>query len=202
MVHKMIMRNFASLFYCVDNQMCKLSIDVQSFHFSNGIIQPNDTIRVSITTLPDERKQALTIEEKKLKNFHHFFTINISPQTERILFVIRKKNFAQNNPIIASTIINSNQYPMSNDDKNNNILKNINLYEPVQKLSGKSIKDRKVLGMMRVQFSLVSQKKNYDNNNSSKVNSIKVFHQRGYSKSLDNNDKESDFIYSEYLLCN
>lgn len=182
--------------------MYKLSIDLQSFHFSNGIIQPNDTIRVSITTLPDERKQALTIVEKKLKNFHHFFTINITPQTERILFVIRKKNFAQNNPIIASTIVNSNHFPMSIDDKNNNMLKNINLYEPIQKLTGKSIKDRKILGMMRVQFSLTSQKKNYDNNSSSKANSIKVFHQRGYSKSLDNNDKESDIIYSEYLLCN
>lgn len=184
--------------------MQKLRIDLQSFQFTNGLIQANDTVRVSITTLPENRKQALIIDAKKLKNFHHFFSINISYQTEKILFVIRKKNIVQNSPIIASTVIYSNQIPMSNDDQNNKEVKNINLYEPVQSLNKKSNKKRKILGLMQVQFSLIPLKKIFEKNSNCKTNTIKVSHIRGYSKIdiLGSNENESSYLNSEYLLCN
>lgn len=187
--------------------MYKLSIDLQSFQFSNGIIQANDTIRVSLTTLPEGRKQAISIDEKKLKNFHHFFSITITEQTEMILFVIRKKNFAQNDPIIASTTLKSSQFPRSVNDSNNKILKNINLYEPIQhtrSLTDKSHKKRKILGLMQLQFSLFHSNKIFEKNFALKARMNKVTRQQRYSKinSFDNNENKLIYLNSDYLLSN
>lgn len=138
--------------------MFGLNIHLQSFHLNYNLIGPSDKVRVSITTIPEDSKQAFIIEGKKMNNVHHFFTINISKRTERIIFVFRKKSFFQNDPIIASTIIHSNEFPKSKDDTTNTQLKNLAIYEPLSKLHDRKDQfksaNRKIVGQMEIQFSL------------------------------------------------
>lgn len=184
--------------------MYKLKIDLQSFQFTNGIIQENDTVRVSITTLPDERKQALTIDAKKLKNFHHFFTISITDQTQRILFVVRKKIFSQNDPIIASSIVLNSQLPKPIGNADDTELKNIFLYEPIQHSChsniSRNVQKRKILGQMQVQFSIFPIERNFVIRN----RACKTRQKQGFSKRNPVFDDEAKFNYvsSENLICN
>ena len=59
-------------------------------------------IRVSITTLPGEQKQAFSFEAKNMKTTRPFFSVKINDKTEKILIVMRKKSFSQKDPIIAT----------------------------------------------------------------------------------------------------
>lgn len=137
-----------------------LNIHLQSLEFLNRIFQKNDKVRVSITTIPEDNKQAFIIDAKKMSNIHHFFTVNITPQTRKIVFVFRKKSFIQNDPIVASTIIHSDLFPKEGDYKTNTEMKIINIYEPLHGMRephGPSKNERKVFGRMYIQFSLTNE---------------------------------------------
>lgn len=136
--------------------MYGLNIHLQSFRIRPDLIGPNNDIRVSITTIPDDTKLAFVINEQKTNEAHHFFAVNISPRTMKIIFVFRKKSFSQNDPIIASTIIHSNEFPKPNDLTNTEI-KEFKLYEPlcnIKKLGYKSPNGEKrfVFGEMKIQM--------------------------------------------------
>ena len=134
-------------------------------------VQHNDKIRVSITTVPDERKEAFVIEANKSNNIHHFFTVNVSNQTQRIIFVFRKVTFFGSNHIMASTVIPMSDLPQSENDKNNTEMKTLKIYEPYQHMNNNvyAIKNRRVFGEMEIQFTptekfpLPSMKDNYNN---------------------------------------
>ena len=136
--------------------MLSLNIFMQSFELAQGIVQDNDSIRVSVTTLPGEQKQAFTLEAKKMNTSRPFFSVNINDKTEKLLIVIRKKSFSQKDPIIASTVLNRDQFPTKFNDNTNTELKTIKLLEPVQQASKKNTKssNRKSVGQIDLQFSL------------------------------------------------
>lgn len=134
--------------------MYGLNIYLQSFQLKNNLFNKTDKIRVSITTMPDENKEHFVIEAKKINNIHHFFNVNISKNTTKIIFVFRKKNYLQNDPIIASTIVSINQLPKSATDSSNTEMKNINIYEPLQNNKNFCFanQSRRVFGQMQIQF--------------------------------------------------
>lgn len=174
--------------------MFGLNIHLQSFHLNNDIVNQNDKIRVSVTTIPEETKQAFVIEAKKMSNVHHFFTININKYTEKIIFVFRKKSFLQNDPIIASTIIHANEFPKSKEDSNSLAMRQINLYEPLAKIHERKDQmkgaNRKILGQMEIQLSYDDLFPTLSCNDKSQTGHAK--NAKGYSKINNENQFHND----------
>ena len=77
-----------------------LTINVQSIELLSAFVSSNDKIRVSITTLPDEQKQAQVYEYKKLKTVQPTFKVEFKETTKKILIVLRKKSYLESDPII------------------------------------------------------------------------------------------------------
>lgn len=188
--------------------MYGLNIHLISFTLEKNLISPSDKVRVSITTIPEENKQSFIIEANKMNYVHHFFTVNITDQTKKIIFVFRKKSFIQSDPIIASTVIHANEFPKSLNDQANTEIKTINIYESMAQINNFGYKypydSRRVFGQMQVQLVLteafptkaftsggrgkVQNGSKYGNVNSNKYN----------SKANDNNDEnlyQNDIIF-------
>ncbi|KAK8845732.1 hypothetical protein M9Y10_020650 [Tritrichomonas musculus] len=179
--------------------MLCLNIQMQSFELKKGIVQDNDTIRVSVTTLPGEQKQAYSFEAKKMQTTRPFFSVKINEKTEKILIVMRKKSFSQKDPIIASTVISNKQIPMKFNDIANTEMKTINLLEPVQH-SGKKNTNRKVIGKFDIQFSL-TQELPFNNNNTIKTINKKR-NGKGYAKMdsfLDNENDTNNYLFTDLI---
>ena len=64
---------------------------MQSINLSKDIISENDTIRMSITTLPDEQRQVQTINIRELKHKHPVFKIKMNDKIERFIVVFRRR---------------------------------------------------------------------------------------------------------------
>lgn len=152
-----------------------LNILLLSFSIPREHIKDNDDIRVSITTYPEKTKQHFRLHAKYIDHSNHNFRLNITNKTKMILFVIRKKSFILNDPVISCTTIHSSNFPKipSNFDKTSDTIstdiKTFNLYEPIirehnenedeNKQSSIEIKNnqvRKVKGQMQVQFTFSS----------------------------------------------
>ena len=148
--------------------MLSLNIQLQSINLSNDIVGKNDTIRVSITTLPDEQKQALLINVNEMKTKQPTFNIQMNEKTERIIFVFRKQNIFSSDHIIASTVIKTKDIHIFKELINNEHQK-LTIYEPIQnnnKNNNKQTqnKNRRILGSMEVEFSLHEEFKHQRNN--------------------------------------
>lgn len=159
--------------------MYGLKIHLLSFLIDPKIAQGSDQIRVSITTVPEESKEVFMMEAQKLSGSHHFFSINISNQTKKILFVFRKKNFIKNDPIIASTIVHADELP-SPDNKRNSDVKTIKIYEPIggQHKNFVDVHNRRVFGQMEIKFTITDPEFSFRN-----MESIERIHKGyGYSK--------------------
>lgn len=185
--------------------MYGLYIHVQSIHLNQDVIGSNDKIRVSITTVPEENKQAFVIEAKKMDNIHHFFTVNITDQTKKIIIVFRKKSFILNDPIIASTILHSDQFPNFQDKSKNTEIKLIDIYEPLQhshqEKSIYSNNQRRNLGRMEIQLSLEEAFPVNNNQNSQQRNPIRNSKRKGNSKiSADANQNENIYQNQNDML--
>lgn len=162
------------------NHTFGLNIRVLSFNLPKNLIKDSDDIRVSITTIPEENKQAFVIPARKMKDPHIVFGVNINiPQedlpnefvstgTEKIIVVFRKKSFFKCDSIVASTIIESKDFPKNLSEAASN--KEFKIYEPVsrndkkyenkyngiceiQQYPAKKI-NRNVIGFLQVQMSL------------------------------------------------
>lgn len=163
--------------------MLGLNIKLHSFEFYNNLVATNENIRVSITTLPDGQKQAFTFNTKKINSSTASFVIKFSESTEKIVIVFRKQSIFTNDSIFASTVILSNEIMKFNRYDDISVQK-VNIYEPKQKMQNKDDENRKILGRMIAQFSLlekfsrqdynncVSQSKNNNKNDSSRIDSI------------------------------
>ena len=172
---------------------------MQSFELMKGVVQDNDTIRVSITTLPGEQKQAFSFEAKKMQTACPFFSVKINDKTENILIVMRKKSFSLKDPIIASTVIKSNQIPMKFNDITNTEMKTINLLEPVQH-SGKKNTNRKVIGKFNILFSLAQELPCTNNNTIKSANKKK--NGKGYAKMdsfFDDENENRNFLFNDLI---
>ena len=68
-----------------------LNIHLLSFLLPNKLIHESDSVRVSVTTIPEENKQHFKIKGKKICSSNHVFSLNITNKTDRIVIVFRKK---------------------------------------------------------------------------------------------------------------
>lgn len=134
-----------------------LNIQIDSLSFLNKLVQPSDTIRIIITTFPEDETQAISIESKKIKETQPVFTFGISHLTKKIIAVFRKKNNFKKDYIFASTIIRSDQFPNKINDKYDSEVKVISLYEPFPSDSSHNhslLENRGVIGRMEVRYAL------------------------------------------------
>lgn len=152
-----------------DNFEIGLNIHLLSFTLPKNLIKDREEVRVSITTMPEGKKQHFYLKGKKMNCSNHVFSINITNQTKNIIIVFRKKNFFTDNPIIASKTLHMREYeclpkqPIETGMISTEV-KTYNVYYPLQvqkqeekqnnlndQANGKSFK-RKVLGQMQIQL--------------------------------------------------
>lgn len=177
--------------------MIGLNIHLKSFLLNPKIASGNDKLRVSVTTLPELNKESFIIQAKQSFCAQHFFTVNISEATEKILFVFRKKGIFED-PIIASTTISSKSLPKLNQIENLE-MKTLKIYEPVKNGN----KNRQVYGEMQVNFSLTTafptfEKKQCNDQSCNLQGYLKVY---GYSRIQNENQKKqynSIFVDENY----
>ena len=172
--------------------MLGLNIHLKSFNLKTSLINGNDKVRVSITTFPEKNKEAFITETKQMKHVHHFFTVNISKETEKIIFVFRKVGIFDDS-IIASTTISNRDF--ATEDKKACEMKNINLYEPVQN----GHKHREIYGDMQVQFSLTSAFPTFNNKENKQLFSKMQTNSKinGYSRINNPKEKRSTSIFTD-----
>ncbi|OHS96891.1 hypothetical protein TRFO_01983 [Tritrichomonas foetus] len=81
--------------------MTRLHITVQSITFPEGYVKKNDDIRISYTSYPTHQKDNFTFSAKDLGSINkHWVLDNTSAKIEKISFIIRRKSFILNDPII------------------------------------------------------------------------------------------------------
>lgn len=172
--------------------MYGLNIHLKSFKLNQKIISGNDKVRVSITTFPENNKEAFITEGKQMSFVHHFFTVNITDQTDKIVIVFRRHGFFDD-PIFGSTTISCKDF--ATKDYENVEMKTMNIYEPLQSKG----KKRRSIGEMEIQFSLTSafptfktnNKNNKNNKNNNQQNNTKQTYCKNnkYTKINDDNAK-------------
>lgn len=87
-----------------------LNIHLISVKLPKKIIKSKDTIRVSITTMPEGNKQHFYMKRKKINCSNCVFLTNITNHTKHIIIVFRKKSILSKNPIIAQKTIHSKEF--------------------------------------------------------------------------------------------
>lgn len=140
-----------------------LNLHLSSFKIPSSIIRGNEIVRISITTLPNNSKQKFTIKGKKMDSVDHIFSLNITKETEKIVFVFRKKKMFSGNPMVASSTIKIKDFINSTEDGNSEV-KIVNLYYPLQMQMQEEMKKnghrtqfkRKIIGKMQIQLSFTS----------------------------------------------
>lgn len=170
------------------NHTYGLNIHVVDFTLNNSLCKENDSIRVSITTIPEHYKQSYKIHKADCKKFNHVFSVNITDETKRIIVVFRKKKMLSTNPIIASTIIHSKDFPEKPDQfdrygfcsTKQTDLQTLNIFEPLQTAdpnytpinyeaqdttNGKI--NRRIVGEMNIQLSLSTPYAEFEDKNKS-----------------------------------
>ncbi|KAK8871629.1 hypothetical protein M9Y10_007364 [Tritrichomonas musculus] len=175
--------------------MIGLNIHLIHVKLNDIDIHQNDKVRVSITTIPEEKKQSFIVDYKNLEDINHFFKVNITKITKKIIIVFRKKSNLKHDPIIASTIIHSDHFPKSKFDSINSELKRINIYEPIcnDKNKGKNKENRKILGYMIIQSTI--EDAFLENEVSTKSNDVnKLRKEDSFSFSQDENTNYNNLL--------
>lgn len=184
-----------------------LKIHLYSFNLPRGLINDNDTIRVSITTLPEQNKQNFEVAFRKIHNCNHDFTVNVTSETKKILFVFRKIDSQLKNPIIASTIIHSNHFPKISQNiykfltgTATNHVKNVKIFEPVQKQkeTTQKVTNRRQIGEMKVQlfftspYPTVIETKTNNNNVSNDLEQVREIKHKQFDVKIKYNKYKND----------
>lgn len=134
------------------NAKLKIGIKIQVFSitFSENVIRDSDDFRISVTSFPEKNKHYYYFHGNQLVFFDQVFYLNITNDTNEILFVFRKKSFIDNDPIVASAIIHSTEFPkipqnisQLNLEKSKTDIKVIDLLEPKhQNMTNDSIRKK------------------------------------------------------------
>lgn len=188
-----------------------LNIHLLAFALPRDVIQDNEDVRVSITSIPEEIKQNFIIEGKKMGNSNHVFSLNITNETKKIIMVFRKQSSHSENPIIASSTIKLEEFKeLPRKQITNGMIrtevKHINIYYPLQRQiqeEGKKNVQRKVLGQMEIQLtftasysSIQSEIENLskdNNSNSCKNNNLSFFKKNKLPKIYKNGKKGCEY---------
>lgn len=192
------MKIIISFFNSESFQMLNLNIQLQSIKLSKDIVNENDTVRVSITTLPDGQKQAQTFEVKEMNASQPTFKIQMNDQTEKVIIVFRKKSFFGQAPIIASTTLKSKDIHIFKELINNEH-KKISIFEPIQNFNNKNNnmktnenKSRRIVGTMEVDFTLIEEFKRQE----MKENTFSIIDPIMYNQTKGN----TDFLFQDPIL--
>ena len=149
--------------------MLNLNIRMQSIELESSLISSNDKIRVSLTALPENIKEAQIFEAKKINHVQPSFKIQFKDNTKEILIVFRKKNYLEGDPIIASTVIYTSNISNIFKERNNQDEKKVTLYQ-INHANGTA----NVVGHMYINFTvneeIMRSKKNNNNNKINKEN--------------------------------
>ena len=158
-----------------NSQTFGMKLSILSFDLPINLVKESDDIRVSITTMPEQHKQAFIIPAKKMKNPYLNYKFNIklpseylpkdfiTTGTEKILVIFRKKSYFNSDPIIAFASIPVKEFPK---DLSNPIqMKTINLYKNStcncnnSKNNNKTEEknEPKIVGKMNIQMTLRKQ---------------------------------------------
>ncbi|KAK8845870.1 hypothetical protein M9Y10_020796 [Tritrichomonas musculus] len=169
-----------------NSNLIGLNIHLLTFRLPDKLIHDSESVRVSITTIPEENKQHFTIKGKKMNSSNHVFSLNITDKTDKIVMVFRKKTVLGDNPIIASTTLHLKKFvnlPLEKITSGSKMtdVKILDIYYPLQKqiheeqqVSFQSKEDikkqmkRKILGQMEVQLSFTTPYLNSDKEKSKK----------------------------------
>ena len=145
-------------------QVVGFNFIIQSFQLSTNLYRPSDDIRVSITTLPEEHKQAVVVPARQMSCANVDFLINItlpdktigndfvSNCTDRIIVVFRRKSFFKGDPIIGSLVIDADSLP----EQTVNSMPLRKRYQIYEAISGKdsnsptNFNERRIVGEMDV----------------------------------------------------
>ena len=169
-----------------NNSKCQIGLNIHllTFKLPEKLIHDSDSVRVSITTFPEENKQHFYVKGKKINTSNHVFSLNITNKTDKIVMVFRKKNPLGDDPIIASATIHLKKFtelPIEQITCGTQMtdVKILDIYYPLQKqiqeeqskeqtngIANKNMK-RKVLGQMEIQLSFSTP---YLNSNKEKTN--------------------------------
>lgn len=128
-----------------------LEIRIESIKFNDELVDDSDRIKISVATFPEKNKKDILINKNDFDKSNISFSLNMSDKLKELLFVFWRENKFQNDPIIASTIIHVSQLPHDLNDKKNNELQKINIYEPMNFMSSDN---NIVYGSMNIKFVL------------------------------------------------
>ena len=186
--------------------MLNMKMEMHSIYLSKDILQDNSSIRVSITTLPEEQKQAKIVNVKDLNTGILNFKIQMNNKTEKVVIVFRRHGFLDEH-IIASTTLRASEIKMFKEIIGSEH-KQVDIYEPIQGKNNNQHKfplrkeERRVVGSMEIEFSLIEEfgRQNYSINKEHKAE----FKNSSYSKvdSLMKNqlNGNQEFLFVDPLL--
>ena len=181
--------------------MLNLNIQLQSIKLSKDIIGENDTVRVSITTVPDWQKQAQTFDVKEMNTAQPTFKIQMNDQTEKVIIVFRTKSFFGKDSIVASTTLKSKDIHIFKELINKEH-KKISIFEPLQNFKNNNNKNnntktnfnknRRIVGTMEAEFTLLEEFKRQKMNE----NTFSIIDPIMYNQTKGN----TDFLFQDPIL--
>ena len=96
----------------------QINIHIISFNLNESLYRKDEDIRVSITSAPEHQKDFAVIPSKLMNSFNHVLHSNITNETSKILIVFRRAAADGGNPIIASTTIRVQDFPIKTKHTN------------------------------------------------------------------------------------
>lgn len=170
-----------------------LNINLYSFDFLSSIINSKDTIRVSITVIPEMAKKSYTFDVNRTDSSVAFFSIKLTEQTKRILIAFQKTGQGKVDKLIASTIFPAEEFYKLLSFEKNTAIQKINVYEAFQQMHKNNlykkdrISKRKVIGTMVGHFQLKNREGQIFNINKENMKNNIIYDEMDVL-SLKNND--------------
>lgn len=91
-----------------------LCIRIDQLNLGSFKCQPQDKIRINVTTFPTNAKSEYIVEAKDALNVKHVWTFdNQLNKIQRVLVTVRKKSFFEGDPIIGKFAINLKGVPIN-----------------------------------------------------------------------------------------
>lgn len=127
--------------------MNRFNLYLTSITFDEEIIDDEEKLLVSVSTIPEEMKDSILINNiSQMKDMKYSLPVTITPETKQAEFIFTKICPMENNPIIGSSVIYSNQFPTFKDNDKIQIF-TFNIYE-----HGNT--EKKIVGKINVKFIL------------------------------------------------
>ncbi|KAK8836070.1 hypothetical protein M9Y10_040026 [Tritrichomonas musculus] len=138
-----------------------LTIKLLSFTVPQSVLRGTDLLRVKARTLPEENKQKYDLKGKQMGQCNLSFTFNITNQTEKVLFILRKKTILSGNKTVGTAEIPISELTKPTASESSNII-TLDIYYPLERQLHEQLPrgaDRanikeKVIGQMKIAVSL------------------------------------------------